>query len=636
LKRFTLKPFQFFSLLLAAEGLEIRDRSLLFAGPDAEEKPPEDFPGGFPPEFIRDLRFVREIDLSANPHGELCARYCESVYSSGRRDLLCPGDRDQWLSERDFFREVGSFRYYRRFFLEPGGLLRDRLWGSGTGRNLPPPEAFDLGKELLSFIMSSPGPLRFSALAAAFSGRPLPDLADAFFACLHAAAAVLLWDRDLEIPLAGSWPHLRGVSRTDWAAAGSLEPRRGPPPAGDPFPSPNLIEDLESVLLYAAFFGIKIRKSRKEMHKKDREALGLEWKDYPGRSLGKKAPPSRECRIEEAFSFLRSRGFLKPEEGGNRFVLSREGMDWLGLPFAGKLSYCAGEIGRALGLEGGPAAEAARTAAELLGRGEVFDIEDFLVFAVYRNNPYFPEGGGGAARGGAAGGYEAGVQQRALEAVLFSFLLPLGGIVLLAEEERLLFSLTPAGSRLLGTAPENSPFPANPPEVPGPYIHLCGDGRILVRIPAENIEHKLERFCDSIPGAGGPGPEYRVSFPSVQRAAAEGIPLDVLLHVLGSLSLKKVPARLENEIRRWYSRAGRASVLPGLLVDCGTPKGAKKIAAADPRHVRPVGNRFVLVDEDLGIENFSALCRRAGLVITDLRNPGSRSNPGPSRPAGSS
>jgi hypothetical protein len=133
------------------------------------------------------------------------------------------------------------------------------------------------------------------------------------------------------------------------------------------------------------------------------------------------------------------------------------------------------------------------------------------------------------------------------------------GIVSTVAEDALC-SLTGAGARFLGLAPDEMA------EQPSPPIVIHPDLRVEIPPPASlYTRFQLERFADPLgpetPVLGAPGPlHYRLGAGSLGRALARGIQVEQVLAFLQQTSGQGVPPNVTAQLRLWAGRYGQVQL----------------------------------------------------------------------------
>lgn len=606
-KRFRMKPKDFLESILTWNALDREARVRMLGGESVEPFAKTD--GG----FLEDVRFLLDLGLQEHPHRELSVRYAESVYSEKDRDVLLRRGSSEWISADDFLDEVCTFRYYQRFFREPGELSAERLSSEGQGNGFTPSSsAVEFSKKILAFVLTSSRPIEVGAVAKVFDPEDRELFAEGLSASLRLAVLVLYCRRsDLRIGI-GIWPELLLDGRV-WTSGVALVPREAELIPIPPF----LVSDMDSLLVHASFFRLRLRSDGGLLYRRDAERAAEDFADHVPKNRKPPVFPSKRERLANAFRLLLELGFVVIEREGKRRICrpTETGTAWLGLTFREKFVRTVRLTQKDRG-DGTKGRMLLDTLAALLGSGKSFGLDDIVEYTVYRWNPWI----------GTEGLSYVGALERWREEILGcirNFLFPLGGLKLGFAECQAVVGFSDAGRFLVG----ESPLPTFD-EDSSLLVEIHADCTIATKSPGP--ERILGRFCDRL---GLPG-LYRMSEKSVSRAAAEGIPLEVLLIVLENLSGNRVPARARDSLRRWYENVHEIVLLEGTVIECRDRPSVSKFLGLRLRpEPKRVTDRMFLLNPSVSLDELTRLCRLEGISVKGLRSPVSRNNPGPFPPS---
>jgi hypothetical protein len=213
-------------------------------------------------------------------------------------------------------------------------------------------------------------------------------------------------------------------------------------------------------------------------------------------------------------------------------------------------------------------------------KGRFVGLDAFLHFHRERNNPLLRDSLAGrlawyeSGYPGSAGEYD----RRYWNDLLFNFLrlrlLPLGGIEAgVTAEGETCFTLTGAGEYLLGAARDVELVPTEKKE-----IVVQPDFEIVFLAPAPRAEAELVRIAER--RGKGIGPLFRITRPSVLKAAAAGMSAEEVLGLLEANASNPVPENVAHEVRNWMGRYRKAEIRRTLVIECPDPATADRIRSA--------------------------------------------------------
>jgi len=599
-KRFRMKPDAFLESILSWNAFDRKTRVRMLGGESTDG-------------FLEDVRFLLDLGLQEHPHRELSAKYVESVYSETDRDLVLRRGTSEWISADEFLDEVCTFRYFQRFFQEPGEFSAERFASAKQGNGFrPSAAAVEFAKKILAFVLTSSRPIEVGAVAKVFDPEDRGLFAEGLSASLRLAILVLYCRRaDLSIGI-GIWPKLLLDGRV-WTSGLALVPREAELLRIPPF----LISDMDALLVHASFFRLRLRSDGRLPYRRDAERAAEDFADHLPRDRKPAIFPSKGERLANAFLLLLRQDFVVAEREGKRRICrpTEAGTAWLGLTFCEKFVRTVRLLRKDHG-DGTKGRMLLDTLAALLGSGKSFGIDDLVEYTVYRWNPWM----------GAEGLSYYGALERWRGEVLGcvrDFLLPLGGLKMGFAEGQAVMGFSDAGRFLVG----ESPLPSFE-EDSALLVEIHADCTIATRSPGS--ERILGRFCDRL---GLPG-LYRMSAGSVSRGAAEGISLEALLLVLENLSGNRVPASVRDALRRWYENLNEIVLLEGTVIECRDRPSMNKFLGLNLRpEPRRVADRMFLLNPSVSLDEFARLCRIEGISVKGLRSPVSRNNPRPFPPS---
>jgi len=442
--------------------------------------------------------------------------------------------------------------------------------GAGGGRPSPSSEAavraLSSARRLLSFFTEQRDRVALRDLEEYFPGVPREELCDGVRLGMQRCLFYLgLRHADLE-PLVGIWPAAaRRLRRL--AVVLAPEPVRVPEVFGHPF----LVEDMASLLVARGGQPIPLRRG-------DEKPFARFVEDTSGMLLTLPAwleavsGLTLENRVDLALQALRLTGLLSDGSDAERWI--RRG--------PGERRDVVVE--RLLGSNGRPrlfdlleddlVSSADREGAVLPWLQQAFSSVPartfirFSDFAEYQAAIGSPLSASAAAAGGPSPGADAPAtggdtpefaSEEALEELWKSFLgvflgrclVSLGGAEAGATDDgRPAFRLTDTGRRLLGLPREALPADLGSEsryeEAP---LVVQPNFEVVFFSPSAEAEAELGRFCERL--GRGIGVLFRISRPSLQRAAAAGIAPALIISTLERRSRSPLPANVEHEIRGW-------------------------------------------------------------------------------------
>jgi len=441
--------------------------------------------------------------------------------------------------------------------------------GGRPGRAAPPSDstarAVASARRLLSFFTEQRDRVALRDLEEYFPGVPREELCDGVRLGMQRCLFYLgLRHADLE-PLVGIWP---AASRRLRRLAVVLAPE--PVRVSEVFGHPFLVEDMASLLVSSGGQPIPLRRGdEKPFARFVEDASGMlltlpAWLEaVSGLTL--------EHRVGLALQALRLTGLLSD---------GSEGASWIRRGPEERRDLV---VDRLLGPSGSPrlfdlleddlVSPTDREGGVLPWLQQAFSSVPsrtfirFSDFAEYQAAIGSPLSASSASAGGPSAGGEERVpdqespefaSEEALEELWKSFLgvflgrclVSLGGAEAGSTEDgRPAFRLTDTGKRLLGLPREAlRPDPDERRHEEAPLV-VQPNFEVVFFSPSPAAEAELGRFCERL--GRGIGVLFRISRPSLQRAAAAGIAPARIVSLLKSTSRSPLPSNVEHEIRGW-------------------------------------------------------------------------------------
>jgi hypothetical protein len=164
------------------------------------------------------------------------------------------------------------------------------------------------------------------------------------------------------------------------------------------------------------------------------------------------------------------------------------------------------------------------------------------------------------------------------------------------------FALTAVGRYLLGGADDFEYAAAADGEVV-----VQPDFEIVFLSAAPRVEAELARFAERT-GTGGVGALFRITKPSVLRAAEQGLPADRMLKMLAEVSRTPVPANVARQVRDWFGATRRVRIRPAVLVECPDSETAARVTGLSGAQATAVTRTVLRLDGDA--KSVAALVKR--------------------------
>jgi hypothetical protein len=430
--------------------------------------------------------------------------------------------------------------------------------------------------------------------------------------------------------------------------------RMGPPPpppapvaAAAEFEAPFGIADMTAVLVEAAGEPIPVRENDGTLFVRAQRALAARllrvpaWTGVPFHAAddedgdGGWAEQAAAARIQLAVDVLGVMGLAKVQARTDRPRLeaTSAGRAWLALPEGERLRQVLKPLRESPQRNPGwwrsgsrtidffgvrlpfamdervPDLRAALSAAFLsLPAGGMVALDDFARYHAETANPFFGPGtealrsrASYSAAPRTREGWESAWEQ-ILEVFLRVRLVPLGGACLGRAGDRVAFALTPVGRYLLGGADDFRYAPAADGEVV-----VQPDFEIVFLSAAPRVEAEVARFAERT-GTGGVGALFRITKPSVLRAAEQGLPADRVLKTLAEVSRTPVPANVARQVRDWFGATRRVRIRPAVLVECPDSETAARVATLGGAQATAVTRTVLRLDGDS--KSVAALVKR--------------------------
>jgi hypothetical protein len=405
-----------------------------------------------------------------------------------------------------------------------------------------------------------------------------------------------------------------------------LAGRFGPPPpppapveAVETFEAPFQLADMTAVLVEAAITPIPI-KNAGTLYARSQKTLAARLQPLPEWTLGvlgvgaefddgeedSSVGPVLADRIGYAVRSLVWMRYARAAEEGGRFVLActARGKRWLALPEGERLKevldptrgspqrnpldlfastkevdFFSTRIPFRISDKTVDLRSALEAAFLALPAGAMVPLRDFILYHGRAANPFLLFGVEKlrkAVRYAHAAPTSRGDWEMLWESVLVGFLasdlLPFAGARLgLTAGGAVCVGMTPPGRYLLG----EDAFDYAP--AASPEILVQPDFEIVFLAPAPRLEPELARFADRI--GSGVGALFRITRPSVMRAAEQGITADAMVAALEGVSRNPVPANVARQLRDWIAGTRRVSLRTALLIECPDPETAARVLA---------------------------------------------------------
>jgi hypothetical protein len=176
--------------------------------------------------------------------------------------------------------------------------------------------------------------------------------------------------------------------------------------------------------------------------------------------------------------------------------------------------------------------------------------------------------------------------------LIFTRLIPLGGVRVGRCGDDLSISLTDAGRYLLGLAKD---FDYGHQGDTDQVVLVQPNFDIVFIAPSPRAEASLASFAKR--QGHGVGTLFKITKQSVMAAAAAGMSADNLLDTLKSISTKDVPANVTREITGWFAQCRRLTVTRAMLIHCPDAQTAAHVVSAAGKRATALTDTIIELED---------------------------------------